>query len=461
MKTFYSCLYNAQKYPHRFYELDAHGRMIHYSPFDAKVHDGPCYVDSGLWDTFRTQFPFLSVVYPERLGEIVEGWCNAYREGGWLPQWPSPGGLGGMVGTHADAMIADAIVKGVKGFDVTTAYAAIRRDAFDVRDNPSGGGRNSMKEYLSLGYVPARSSRDWISATLDFAYDDWCIAQAAKTLGKQDDYRVLMRRAQNYRNLWDSKVGFMRGKNADGSWDGDFDEFAWGNGYCECGPWQGSWAVQHDAEGLAQLLGGRKALAAKLEKLFNQPPVYHVGGYTGILSQMREMAAVKFGQWAIGNQPGFHFPYLYAAAGQPWKMEYWTRKACAELYGSEPQHGYPGDEDNGSSSSWYLLTAMGFYPLTPGHPSYVLTSPVARKATIHLPGGKTFVISAPSNSDKNIYAHKRFLNGREHTKTWIAHADIVNGGVMEVSLGEQPNERALAEDELPYSASSEAAIKRN
>ncbi len=458
MKTFYSCLYRALKFPHRFHEVDAEGRTVHYSPFDGKVHGGPAYVDSGLWDTFRTQFPFLSVVFPERLGEIVEGWCNAYREGGWLPQWPSPGGVGGMVGTHTDAMIADAIVKGIRGFDVPTAYAAIRRDAFDIRTDASGGGRNSMREYLALGYVPAHSSRDWVSATLDFAYDDWCVAQAAKVLGREEDYGILMRRAQNYRNLWDPSAGFMRSKNADGSWDGDVDEFAWGRGFCECSPWQGSWAVQHDAEGLSRLLGGRAALASKLDKLFDQRPVFHLGDHGGVIHEMREMEAIKFGQWAQNNQPSFHLPYLYAAAGQPWKMEGWTRKACAELYGSEPQHGYPGDEDNGSSSAWYLLSALGFYPLTPGHPSYVLTSPVVRKATMRFPNGKSFVISAPhnggNNGGKTVFVQKRSLNAREHTKTWISHSDIVNGGSLDVELGEKPKERMLAEDEFPYSASS-------
>ena len=453
MRTFYSCLYRALKFPHRFHEVDVAGRMIHFSPFDGQVHEGPAYVDSGLWDTFRTQFPFLSVVYPERLGEMVEGWCNAYREAGWLPQWPSPGGMGGMVGTHSDAIIADAIVKGIKGFDVATAYAAIRRDAFDVRTQSSGGGRNSMQEYLALGYVPARASRDWISATLDFAYDDWCVAQAAKALGRGDDYAVLMRRAQNYRNLWDPTTGFMRSKNADGTWEGDFDEFAWGRGYCECSPWQGSWAVQHDAEGLSELLGGRMAMAAKLDRLFSQPSIFHLGDHGGVIHEMREMAEVKFGQWAQNNQPSFHLPYLYAATGQPWKMEYWTRRACAELYGSEPEHGFPGDEDNGSSSCWYLLSALGFYPLTPAHPSYILTSPAVRKATIQLPEGKTFVLSAPGNGDKAVFVQKRFLNGREHTKAWLSHGELVNGGVMEVELGEKPRERVLANEDLPYSAS--------
>ncbi|MEI8197669.1 MAG: GH92 family glycosyl hydrolase [Phycisphaerae bacterium] len=295
-KTFYTCLYRALKYPNRFHEVDAQGKNIHFSPWDGTVHEGVCYVNSGLWDTFRTQFPLYSIAYPDRLGEIINGWLNAFKEGGWLPQWPSPGGFGGMVGTHADAMIADALVKGITGFDVPTAYEAIRKDAFGVRANGNEGGRRGMKEYLELGYVPPKAAGDWISASLDFAYDDWCVAQAAILLGKNEDYKVLMQRAQNYRKLWDAKVGFMRAKNTDGTWaESEFDEFAWGNGYCEGGPWQCSWAVQHDAAGLAELLGGPAGLAAKLDQMFAAPPTFHPGGYRTVIHEMKEMAALKSG----------------------------------------------------------------------------------------------------------------------------------------------------------------------
>ncbi len=454
-RTFYTCLYRALKFPHRFHEVDAQGKNIHFSPWDGKLHEGVCYVDSGLWDTFRTQFPLYSVVYPDRLGEIVEGWLNAYREGGWLPQWPSPGGFGGMVGTHADAMIADAMVKGIPGFDVQTAYDAIRKDAFVVRTSDRDGGRMGMKEYLKLGYVPPGAAGDCLSASLDFAYDDWCVAQAAKLLGKNDDYKVLMGRRKTTARVGIPRWASCAPRRRTALWaEPKFDEFAWGNGYCEGGPWQCSWAVQHDAAGLAELLGGKAGLAAKLDKLFASPPTFHHVGYGHVIHEMSEMAALNSGQWAQSNQPSYHHPYLYAAAGQPWKTEFWTRKACAEFYNSSPQ-GYIGDEDNGSSASWYLLSAMGFYPLTPGHPSYVFTSPAIAKAILHLAGGKDFTILAPGNGVRNIYVQKRRLNGKEVAGTWIAHRDIVAGGVLEVELGDKPNERAVKDDELPYSASSE------
>lgn len=452
-RTFYTCLYRALKYPHRSFELDAAGRPIHASPWDGQLHDGMSYTDSGLWDTYRTQFPFYSVAYPERLGEIVAGWLNSYRESGWLPQWPSPAGFGGMIGTHADAMIADALVKGIDGFDRATAYEAIRKDAFAV-PGPGEGGRAGMQDYLKLGYVTPSGSRYCVSTGLDYAIDDWCVAQAAKLLGKTDDYRELMVRAQSYRKNWDPAVGFMRARKADGSWaEAKFDEFAWGAGYCEGGPWQCSWAVPHDAAGLAELLGGRAALTAKLDQLFQQPPTFHSGGYGSVIHEMSEMAAVSFGQCALSNQPSFHVPFLYAAAGQPWKTEFWTRKACAELYNSGPQ-GYAGDEDNGSAASWYILSTLGFYPLTPGHPTYVLTSPAFQRATIHLAGGRTFVVSSPGNDPKKIYVGSRTLNGQPLTKTWISHQAIVSGGALDVDASDRPHERVVADEDLPYSASN-------
>lgn len=447
-RTFYTCLYRALKFPHALHEVDAAGRTVHYSPFDGKVHDGVGYTDSGLWDTFRTQFPFLSVVYPERFGEIVEGWLNAYREGGWLPQWPNPGGTHGMVGSHADAMVADAMVKGIKGFDLETAYRALRKDAFEV--DPKG--REQMASYLERGYVVDGTMEYSLSATLDFAYDDWCVAQGARLLGKAADLEILTKRAQNYRKMWDPATGFMRPRTEKGEWSGAFDPYAWGGAYVEGGPWQCSWAVQHDAEGLAQLMGGRDALARRMDQLFQEDPIYKPGGYKGVIHEMREMAALGAGQWGQSNQPSFHHPYLFTSAGQPWKTEYWTRFGLDRFYGDGPR-GYPGDEDNGSSAAWYLLSSLGFYPLTPGHPSYVLTSPLFRRATLHLAGGRTFTIKAPGNSCATVYVKKRVLNGKAITRTWISHAEIARGGTLDVTPSATPWVRQVKEADLPYSAS--------
>ena len=459
-ETFYSCLYRALKYPRKIYEFDAAGGMVHYSPWNGKVEKGPAYTDTGLWDTFRTQFPLLSIAYPDVYGEIVAGWLNAYREGGWLPHWPNPGGFRAMPGNHADAMVADAMVKGIKGFDHATAYAALRKDAFEVpvgRPGQPVGGKGAMEEYLRLGYVPARKTEYWVSMTLDYAYNDWCVAQAAKLVGRTDDYRALMKRSQNYRNLWDPATRFMRSKDEKGDWsDPNFDPYAWGGPYTECGPWQGSWGVQHDALGLADLTGGPEAFGKVLDDLFTHPPIFKTGNYNGVIHEMIEFAAVGMGQYGACNQPSFHLPYLYAAVGQPWKTEYWTRRACRELFSAGPQ-GFSGDDDNGSNAAWYLLSAMGVYPLTPGHPSYVLTSPEFDRVTIRPPGGKPITVEAKGNGEKNVYVRSRTVNGKPWTKTWVSHADLIAGAKIVHTMSDRPAVRAVKPDELPYSAKTEMA----
>ena len=366
-----------------------------------------------------------------------------------------------MPGSHADAMIADAMSKGITGFDYDTAYAALRHDALDLSTRANPGGRERLADYERLGYLPAKSVGYWVSHTLDYAYDDWCVAQAARLMHHNEDYQTLMQRSQNYRNLWDSGVQFMRSKNADGSWtDKTFDEFAWGNAYAESGPWQASWSVQHDVAGLADLAGGPAAFAAILDHLFHQPSVFHIGGYKDEIHEMTEFAAVNMGQFAINNQPSFHLPYLYAAVGQPWKTEYWTRRACSELFNAGPD-GYSGDEDNGSNAAWYLLSSIGLYPLTPGQPTYVLTSPLFKSVKITLPNQKTFTITAADNSPENVYVRSRTLNGQPDANTWISQSQITSGGTLAAQMSDKPNERTVTPQELPYSAKTEMSETAN
>ncbi|MDB5325351.1 MAG: alpha 2-mannosidase [Phycisphaerales bacterium] len=454
--TFYTCLYRAMKFPHKVFEIGADGKPTHLSAFDGKVHAGVAYADSGLWDTFRTQFPFLSIAYPDQLGEIVDGWLNAYREGGWLPQWPSPGGFRGMPGSHADSMVADAMSKKIKGFDYETAYAALRRDAFDlpVRGKPFGG-RGALGEYLRLGYVTQKGSGSSVSETLDYVYDDWCVAQAAKLTGHEDDYRALMARSQNYSKLWDPETKFMRPKNEKAEWDDKgFDEFYWGGPYTEGGPWQTSFGVYHDLGGLAKLAGGREAFISILDRLFGTPPIFHPGGYHGVIHEMTEFADCDMGQYASNNQPGFHTPYMYLTVGQPWKTEYWTRRACRELFSAGPD-GYSGDEDNGSNACWYLLSSIGLYPLTPGQPTYALTSPAFKSVTINLPEGKTFKIQAQDNSRRNVYVKTRTLDGKPYTNLWISQEQLMAGGTLGTKMTDVATERTVKSEELPYSAMTE------
>ncbi|RYG30328.1 glycoside hydrolase family 92 protein, partial [bacterium] len=291
--------------------------------------------------------------------------------------------------------------------------------------------------------------------TLDYAYNDWCVAQAAKLMGQADDHRALMKRAQNYRNLWDPAVGFMRSKDEDGSWTGrGFDPYAWGGAYTESGPWQSSWSVQHDVLGLADLTGGPEAFGRRLDDLFTHPPIFKTGAYGGVIHEMIEFVAVGMGQYGACNQPSFHLPYLYAAIGQPWKTEYWTRRACRELYGSGPD-GYIGDDDNGSSSAWYVLSSIGIYTLTPGHPSYVLTSPEFDSVTLNLPNGKRVQIASKGNGEKNVYVGSRTVNGQPWTKTWISHADLVAGAKIVNQMSAKPAVRKVRTGELPYSAKTD------
>jgi predicted alpha-1,2-mannosidase len=450
-KTFYSCLYRAQMFPHRLYELDATGKARHYSPYDGKVHEGVLYGDIGIWDAFRTTFPLITMIYPAQLNEILQGFVNAADEGGTLPEWPSPGYRDCMIGQHCAAIIADAVVKGNEGFDVAKAYASLRKNAFQP---PANGElvRRGLADYLKLGYIPNGASTYAVSASLDYAYDDWCVAQIAKHENQLEDYKELMARAQNYRLLWDAGTGFMRPKDAAGHWIEPFDQFAWGGPYAEGGPWQSSWFVPHDTAGLAGLMGGREKLASKLDEMVGLPPVFHTGGYGSVIHEMREMAAVNFGQYDQGNQPVFDVLYLYAAIGQPWKTEYWTRRVCAELFSSTPA-GFPGDEDNGSMASWFLLSSIGLYPLCPGTPQYMFTSPLFPRITLHLAHDRTFVITASSNNSGNLYVQKRQLNGVDEDRVWISHQELLKGGELHMEMGPNANMRPIRDADLPYSAS--------
>ena len=439
IRTFYSCLYRAQTFPHKLYELNAASQPVHFNFYgkDGAAIPGFLYGDNGFWDVYRTNYPFWSIVYPDQLGEILNGFVQAYRESGWFPQWPSPGHRSGMIGSHIDAVIADAVVKHIQGFDVATAYEGIRKNAFE---NPPNGsvGRSNFREYQKLGYVPTgRDAGYTVSASLDYAYDDWCIAQVAKALNKTDDYDQLIRQSKNYRNLWDPETGFFRPKKADGSWFGPFDELAWSTGYVEGGPWQCTWAVDHDPLGLAELMGGPAAMGDKLDRMMGMPPAFHVGEYGNVIHEMTEMANVRFGQYAHSNQPVHHVLYLYTAIGQPWKTQYWTRHVCQELYNSGPT-GFPGDEDNGEMSSWYILSSIGIFPACVGSPDYTLTSPLFDRVTLHLPGDKQFIVKTSHNAQHNVYVQSRSLGGEPYTLHTLSHDRLMQGGELRVELGAQP-----------------------
>ncbi len=447
--TFYTCLYRSLLFPRNFHEYDAGGAAWHYSPYSAKVEPGVMVTDNGFWDTFRTVYPLLALVYPDLLGNILEGWLSAYREGGWLPKWASPGYRDCMIGTHMDVVFADAYVRGVRGFDSALAYEAIRKNAFAA--TPTGEyGREALDEYIELGFVPHEAGFHGVAArTQEYAYDDYCIAQFARALGKTDDAGILFERARNYRHVFDPGAGLMRGKHIDGRWLDDFDPFAWDTrAYVEGSAWQYSWAVPQDPAGLIALHGGARRFVARLDEMMRTPAHFSVRGYPYEIHEMTEMALADFGQYAHSNQPVHHVLYLYSSAGRPDRTQHWVRRVMDELYHSGPT-GLPGDEDNGEMSAWYVLNALGLFPLCPGHPTWVFGSPLVKHARVKMPNGKKLEIAAPRNGAKSPYVRAMTWRGKAQTALWIDHAELASGGVLNFAMSAKPVSRKFKPGELP------------
>ncbi len=447
LATFYSCYYRTKLFPRVWHEINASGEIVHFSPYDGQVHDGPLYADTGFWDTYRTLFPLMTILEPDRHSEVLRGFVNAYHESGWLPQWPSPGHRVCMPGTHLDVTIADAVAKGLVDFDVPAALEGMVRHADNpVGDGPNGAGRDNIQEYLDNGYVLATSHAS-VSQSLDYAYDDWCIGQVASYLSQDELAERMRTRALNYRKLWDPTVGFMRARHADGSWLEPFDPFGWGGPYCEGGPWQSSWAIQHDPVGLMNLLGGQEALTAKLDEMLSLPPRFACGGYSQEIHEITEMAVADFGQYAHSNQPVHHVLFLYAVSGRMDRLQFETRRILEEYY--QPTT-LPGDEDNGEMAAWYVLCSLGFYPLCPGRAEYVLASPLFTQATVSLPNGKTLNIVAKGTGR---YVSSVRWNGTEHRSSVILHSQLIEGGTLEFTMSEDATTSVLPTEFRPSSFS--------
>lgn len=455
VRTFYSCLYRVLLFPRKFYEYDAQNHIVHYSPYNGKVLPGYMFTDNGFWDTFRAVFPFFTLMYPELNSHIMEGLANTYKESGWLPEWASPGHRDCMIGSNSASIIADAYLKGIRGFDINTLYEAILKNS--ENEGPlSSVGRKGVKFYNELGYVPYDVKVNENAArTLEYAYDDFTIYKLATALGRpQAEIDRFAKRSQNFRNLFDPETKLMRGKNKDGRFQSPFNPFKWGDAFTEGNSWHYTWSVFHDVQGLADLMGGREMFARMLDSVFVMPPVYDESYYRSVIHEIREMQISNMGQYAHGNQPIQHMIYLYNYAGQPWKAQYWLRQVMDKLYHAGPD-GYCGDEDNGQTSAWYVFTAMGFYPVCPGTDQYVLGAPLFPKMTVTLENGKRFVVEAPGNSATNLYTQSVLLNGKPHTKNWISHQAIQQGGVMRVNMGPLPQKtRGTQPDAFPYSYSN-------
>ena len=452
MKTFYSCMFRANLFSHKFYEEKEDGSPYYYSPYDEKIHDGYMFTDNGFWDTFRSQFPLTNILHPTMQGQYMQALLDAQEQCGWLPSWSFPSETGGMVGNHSISLLTDAWVKGIRTFDPEKALKAYAHEA--MNKGPWGGanGRVRWKDYYQLGYIPYPESMGSTAQTLEYCYDDFCAYQLAKMTGNKFYEEVFARQIYNYKNVYDPSVGFMRGRKLDGSW-ADFDAFEWGGPYCEGNAWHYNWSVFHDVQGLIDLTGGDERFVAKIDSVFALPGIVKYGTYGTKIHEMLEMELAKMGQYAQGNQPIQHMIYLYSYAGQPWKTQYWIRQVMDRLYNSS-ENGYPGDEDQGGMSSWYVLSALGIYSVCPGTDEYVLGSPKFRKATITMEDGKKFVIVAKGNSKDNVYIQNATLNGKRHTRNYIHYSDIVNGGVLELQMGNQPEKtRGTAKEDRPFSLS--------
>ena len=455
-RTFYSCLYRSVLFPRKFYEVTADGQVVHYSPYNGEVLPGYMYTDTGFWDTFRSLFPLLNLVYPSVNAEIQAGLANTYRESGFLPEWASPGHRGCMVGNNSASVVSDAILKGVTpAEDVETLYEAMASGTDKVHPTVSSTGRLGHEYYNTLGYIPYNVGiNENVARSLEYAYDDWCIAQVAAKLGRPaEEQQKWLTRAQNYRNLFDPETRLMRGRNEDGTFQSPFSPYKWGDAYTEGNAWHYTWSVFHDVEGLASLMGGREAFATMLDSVFVVPPIYDDSYYGARIHEITEMQVANMGNYAHGNQPAQHMIYLYNYAGQPWKAQWWAREVMDRLYMARPD-GYCGDEDNGQTSAWYVFSALGFYPVCPGSDEYILGSPLFRRATIHLENGAEIEIDAPENAPENRYVGAMQLDGKAWEHNFLRWSDLRDGARVRFDMQAEPETgRGTGDEALPYSMS--------
>lgn len=455
LRTFYSCLYRSVLFPRSFYEIGADGKPVHYSPYNGQVLPGYMFTDTGFWDTFRCLFPLLNLLYPSVNEKIQAGLVCAYNESGFLPEWASPGHRGCMVGNNSASVVADAYLKGLRGYDIETLWKAVVHGANSVHPTVSSTGRLGYEYYNKLGYVPYDVKINESAArTLEYAYDDWCIYQLGLKLGKsKKELKPFARRALNYRNLFDKTYKLMRGRNQDGSFQSPFNPLKWGDAFTEGNSWHYTWSVFHDPQGLIDLMGGREMFCHMLDSVFSVPPVFDESYYGQVIHEIREMQIMNMGNYAHGNQPIQHMIYLYDYAGEPWKAQYWLRQVMDRMYNAQPD-GYCGDEDNGQTSAWYVFSALGFYPVCPGTDQYVIGAPLFKQAVLHLENGKTVTIDAPANSKDNFYVGRLTVDGKDYEKNYLTHSQLLDGAQINFEMVAQPNkQRATAPEDAPYSYS--------
>ena len=455
LRTFYSCLYRSVLFPRSFYEKNAKGEIVHYSPYNGEVLPGYMFTDTGFWDTFRCLFPLLNVMYPSMNEKMQAGLVNAYKESGFLPEWASPGHRGCMVGNNSASIVADAYLCGLKNYDAETLWQAVVHGASAVHPTVSSTGRLGYEYYNKLGYVPYDVKiNENVARTLEYAYDDWCIYEFGKALGKsKKELEPFRKRAFNYRNVFDSETKLMRGRLKNGKFQSPFSPLKWGDAFTEGNAWHYTWSVFHDPAGLIQLMGGKQTFNNMLDSVFNVPPLFDDSYYGSVIHEIREMQIMNMGNYAHGNQPIQHMIYLYGYSGEPWKTQYWIRQTMQRMYNANPD-GYCGDEDNGQTSAWYVFSAMGFYPVCPGAGEYVLGAPYFDEMTLHLENGRNVSIKANDNTDDNCYVNSLTLNGKPYSKNYIKRSDLMQGAQFVYNMSAKPNySRGTAESDAPYSFS--------
>ena len=456
LRTFYSSLYRSTLFPRDFSEVDGSGKRIHYSPYNGQVLPGEMFTDTGFWDTFRSLFPLLNLLYPSMNDRMQEGLVNAYKESGYLPEWASPGHRASMIGNNSASIVADAFITDRKGYDKELLWEALKHGANSAYPKHSSTGRFGYEYYNKLGYIPADVKVDQnVARSLEYAYNDWCIYEFGKALGKPEaETAIYATRAMNYKNLFDPSTKLMRGKKADGSFVANFDPSAWSREYTEGNAWHWSFCVFHDPQGLINLMGGNKSFVSMLDTVFIIPS-YEGMKSRGMIHEMREMQVMNMGQYAHGNQPIQHMPYLYNYAAEPWKAQYWVRKIMDKLYLPTPD-GYCGDEDNGQTSAWYVFSSLGFYPVSPGSGEYVIGSPQFNKVILRLENGKEVLIQAKQQESNQVYIDQLSWNGKPYGRNYIRYKDLMQGANLEFKMSDTPNKsRGTKKEDAPYSFSNE------
>jgi predicted alpha-1,2-mannosidase len=454
LRTFYSCLYRLLLFPRKFYEINNEGDTVHYSPYNGNVLPGYMFTDNGFWDTFRAVFPFFTLMYPELNSNIMKGLVNTYRESGWLPEWASPGHRDCMIGSNSASLIADSYLKGIRGYDIEALYEAMIKNT-EGHGPVKSVGRYGADYYNDLGYIPYDVGiRENTARTLEYAYADYCIWRLGRELGKpEEELELYKKRARNFVNVFDPGRGLMRGRNEDGSFQSPFSPYKWGDAFTEGNSWHYTWSVFHDIDSLVSLMGGEDKFVAKLDSVFEVPPVFDYSYYGIIIHEIREMQIAGMGNYAHGNQPIQHMIYLYNYAGEPWKTQFHARQVMDKLYNYTPD-GYCGDEDNGQTSAWYVFSAMGFYPVCPATDQYVIGSPLFNKMSIEMPGGNILEILAEGNGPDAVYIDEIRFDGKIIEKNYLTHDRLQQGGRLVFVMSDKPDkERGTSPEAYPYSMS--------